>query len=125
MMAHAAHFVDHKISNNWARVGQKLTELGTLFSESISQFSSAEQAVVLHGLQCYNGTKPLPEIFIAQVEMPVRKRRARMSKAMTPEKIARASEIVKTARKVKLAKVVDPTIPKRPRGRPRKHPLPV
>ena len=131
MIQNAAKFADDVQSNDWARVGQLLTGLGTPFAPSLAEFSTQDRAVVSQAVAVVTGRIPMPAVLESRVAAePRRTRKARMTRVMTKpvkQKVAakvkaKASAQTETKRRGRPAgskkKVVTPVPAVKRRGRP-------
>jgi len=113
MMQAAPNFKDDVMFNQWARVGQALTELDSLFSTQLCDFPAEDQQLVREAAQVMLGKRDMPESLTPRDSTPRRKRRARMTRVMGKR------ETPTEGKAAKPEKVVDPGTPRK-RGRPRK-----
>lgn len=93
MITHAPRFVDDRISNDWARVGQLLTGLGMPFAPKLREFSAQDQSVVRSAAAVMTRKAELPAVM--EVQAPVqlkRTRKARMTRVMTKAPRATAAK---------------------------------
>jgi hypothetical protein len=108
MMQSAPNFKCDVTFNNWARVGQALSELDSIFSTKLRDFPLEDQTVVREAAAAKMGRVAMPETLVARETTPRRTRRARMTRVMS-----------KADKPVSAKTSVDDAAPKR-RGRPRK-----
>ena len=113
MMQAAPNFKDDVMFNKWARVGQALTELDSLFSTQLRDFPEEDQLVVQEAAQVMLGKQDMPETLTPRDSTPRRKRRARMTRVMGKR------ENTGEPKAVKPETTSDATAPRK-RGRPRK-----
>jgi hypothetical protein len=129
MIQNAAKFADDVQSNDWARVGQLLTGLGTPFAPSLAEFSTQDRAVVSQAVAVVTGKIPMPAVMdMHAAAEPRRTRKARMTRVMTkPVKPVKASKTKASDQNVtkrrgrpagSKMKVVTPVISVKRRGRP-------
>lgn len=99
MIQNAAKFADDVQSNDWARVGQLLTGLGTPFAPSLAEFSTQDRAVVSQAVAVVTGRIPMPAVLESRVAAePRRTRKARMTRVMTkPVKQKVAAKVKKAS----------------------------
>lgn len=122
MITNAVRFVEDDRCNRWARVGQLLTEMGMPFAPKLSEMGAEQIATVREAASVMTGKMEMPATlkFHAPTE-PRRTRKARMTKAMTKEKVERAPRPKAVTKKAAAPKVVVAADGvKRGRGRPRK-----
>ena len=86
MIAYAPKFADDVQCNNWARVGQLLTGVGTPFAPSLAEFAPEDRVVIQEAAAVVMGKIPMPTLLevrgAVDVE-PRRTRKARMTRVMT------------------------------------------
>ena len=89
MIQSAPNFKCDVTFNNWARVGQALTELDSIFATKLRDFPAEDQLVVREAAAVMMGRSDMPETLVPRETTPRRTRRARMTKVMSkPAKAA-------------------------------------
>lgn len=109
MMQNASNFKCDVTFNKWARVGQALTELDSIFAPQLREFPEEDQLVVREAAAVMMGKSEMPEMLVARESIPRRKRRARMTRVMTKKEPKAAKPATS-----------DDSVAPRKRGRPRK-----
>lgn len=95
MISNSARFRDDVEFNNWSRVGQMLTEIGTAFGKELREFERADMVVVHSAALVMAGKSPMPELLAVREPLEGRRtRRARMTRVMAKPEKERAPKIM-------------------------------
>jgi hypothetical protein len=119
MMNTAGNFKCDVTFNQWARVGQALTELDSLFAPRLREFPEEDQQLVRAAADVMLGKSEMPELLVPRETTPRRKRRARMTRAMGKREDGASPKAAKQPKAPKVVQPADATAPRK-RGRPRK-----
>ena len=108
MLDTSKNFADNDLFNKWVRVGEKLVEIGLPFTTDPLDYSAEDRSIVHSAALVMSGKNPMPELLTDTNGVKKNHRKPRMSKAI--------SKVIKAAS-------TPVAVGKRPRGRPRKHPI--